>query len=347
MIERQIGKLHYFIFEGSKNPPKAQILWLHGICEHAMRYKAVALELCGHGYETVLVDHRAHGFTLDEAKPLRSLIDNYQKPAGELVKILPCLSSTEEKRLRKERLLEFRRITMGDHLSDLHELAMNLYDVEPHGFRKDIPLFITGHSMGGLLASRLALEFHRKENGVSPQAVVLLSPAFQPIAPPWNILAKFILYLNEKSYGPLKKMRPILEFIGARNFQQNTKWTADFISDDPIEKELFKKDPLISRFTTLNYFAAIDQLMKRMQGCANRYPLPILCIYGARDHIVHPKGTEKFLDSYRKGKGRKNLTTLKFPDVWWHELLRSSKKKDVMQKILHYIEEQASQSGYS
>lgn len=55
--------LELYRYEWSPAKPKAQILLLHGVAEHALRYEHVAQYFANRGYRVVAFDQRGHGAT--------------------------------------------------------------------------------------------------------------------------------------------------------------------------------------------------------------------------------------------------------------------------------------------
>jgi alpha-beta hydrolase superfamily lysophospholipase len=97
--------------------PKAAVIVVHGMAEHAERYARFAAELAAHGYAVYAPDHRGHGRTAGGTESLGW--------AGE--------------------------DGWNGIVRDLERLASIVR--ERHS---DAPLFLLGHSMGSMLAQRFA-----------------------------------------------------------------------------------------------------------------------------------------------------------------------------------------------
>ncbi|WP_062012022.1 alpha/beta fold hydrolase [Aureimonas sp. AU4] len=101
--------------------PRAVLLLLHGLAEHAGRYARVMEALAAEGFAAYAHDHRGHGSTTAQDAPLRRFASRHG--ASKVVR------DTQAVRLRAE----------ADH--------------------PGVPVVVLGHSMGGLVALNFARTF--------------------------------------------------------------------------------------------------------------------------------------------------------------------------------------------
>ena len=129
-------------------PPRAVVLLVHGLGEHAIRYEHVASQLLDWGFAVRAYDQRGHG----ESGGVRGVLPNETALLDDLAEIV------DDTRLRCMRLLEA---------------------VNPDGRSSQppahLPLILLGHSMGGLVVSRFVAL------GIRPvEGLVMSSPALDP-----------------------------------------------------------------------------------------------------------------------------------------------------------------------
>lgn len=120
--------------------PKAVVLLLHGVGEHALRYTHVAQALNTAGYSVVADDHRGHGQTG---------VDQWAGDLTKLGRLGPGgLRATE---------------------AAIERLAVLVQQAHP-----DVPLVLLGHSWGSLMAQRII-----NRNPQQFQALVLSGSAYR------------------------------------------------------------------------------------------------------------------------------------------------------------------------
>ena len=123
-------------------PPRAVVLIVHGLGEHAGRYEHLALELMRWGFAVRAYDQRGHG----ESGGARGVLPNETALLDDLAEVV------DDTRLRGMRLFG---------------------DIDPEQpTQKPLPLILLGHSLGGLVVGRfVALKMRPVE------ALVMSSPA--------------------------------------------------------------------------------------------------------------------------------------------------------------------------
>jgi alpha-beta hydrolase superfamily lysophospholipase len=139
-------------------PPRAMVLLVHGLGEHAGRYDHVASQLLDWGFAVRAYDQRGHG----ESGGVRGVLPNETALLDDLAEIV------DDTRLRCVRLLE--------------EVNADGRSPQPPAH---LPLVVLGHSMGGLVVSRFVALGIRPVDGL-----VMSSPALDPGL---NALQKLLL----------------------------------------------------------------------------------------------------------------------------------------------------------
>lgn len=192
----------------------------------------------------------------------------------------------------------------GDYLADL-QLAFDRARADHPG----LPIFLIGHSAGGVIATSYALKHQAQLAGL-----ICHSFAFRVPAP------RVALNLLQWIGGFL----PRLGVLKLKN--------ADF-SRDPAHVAMMDADPLIANETqparTVGEMWKAD---KRLEVSFGAFSMPILIIHGTEDHATLPVGSQYFFD--RAGSADKTLTLY---DGHYHDLLADTGKERVMADIQGWI----------
>lgn len=138
-----------------------------------------------------------------------------------------------------------------------------------------LPLFLLGHSMGGLLVLGYAAQRSPAVSGVvaSGAALHLGEPPSRP-----EILG-------------LRLLRPLLPRLRIRR-----PISGGALSRDPEVGRLYEADPLVFQFMTLSLAWALYDGARRTLGAAPEVSLPVLLLHGGDDPLVLPTGSEAFAD---------------------------------------------------
>jgi len=128
-------------------PPRAVVVLVHGLGEHAMRYEHVASRLMEWGFAVRAYDQRGHG----ESGGPRGVLPHDNTLLDDLAEVV------DDTRLRCIRLLQDSVSHRAGPESD------------------QIPMVLLGHSLGGLVVSRFV------SLGIRPvEGLVMSSPALDP-----------------------------------------------------------------------------------------------------------------------------------------------------------------------
>jgi len=172
-----------------------------------------------------------------------------------------------------------------------------------------LPVFILGHSAGGVIACLYTLENQDKLAGL-----ICASFAFQEPAPDFALAA----------LRGLSHLAPHAHVLKLNN--------ADF-SRDPKAVQAMNEDPLIANETqptlTVAEMARADEHLKQSFG---QITLPVLIIHGTADKATKPSGSQMFYD--RAGSADK---TLKIYDGYFHNPFDDLGKEVVVADVKDWI----------
>ena len=195
--------------------------------------------------------------------------------------------------------------TFADYVSDVATLVSLAKSREP-----GVPVFLLGHSAGGVVACLYTLEHPGELAGFICESFAHEIPA------PGFALAVF---------KGLSYVAPHAHILHLKN---------EIFSRDPNVVQAMNDDPLIAHETqptrTLAEMVRADERLKR------EFPqitLPVLILHGTADQATRPSGSQSFYD--HAGSTDK---TLKLYEGHFHDLLNDLGKDEVMTDILQWID---------
>ncbi|MEN9437410.1 MAG: hypothetical protein RIR09_2065 [Pseudomonadota bacterium] len=154
------------------------------------------------------------------------------------------------------------------HLLD--DLA-DMVDSTRARMRKDTPLILLGHSMGGVVAARFVAL------GIRPvDAVVLSSPALDPGLSRWQ---RVLLRL-------LARLAPGLRVGNGLKSQ--------YLSHDPDVVAAYRADPLVHDRISARLVRFIADSGEQVIAAAPLWKVPTLLMYAGNDRLVNPAGSRRF-----------------------------------------------------
>jgi len=175
----------------------------------------------------------------------------------------------------------------------------------------ELPCFLFGHSLGGLLAASYLAEARPDFDGV-----ILTSPALQ---------------VKEDLSPILQKLAPIIASIAPR--LKTIKLDAKAMSRDPEVVRIYENDPLVyhggvyaqTGKETLTATQKISQSFKR-------FDWPVLIMHGTGDQLTEPRGSQNFFDEIDSTD-----KTIRLYQGWYHELFNEPEKEQVLAEISSWI----------
>ncbi|MCF6094144.1 lysophospholipase [Microaerobacter geothermalis] len=191
----------------------------------------------------------------------------------------------------------------------------NLWWDEITSLIPQVPHYLMGHSMGGLVAARL---METTSLSVLPRGVILSSPLFelQLEVPEWK----------DKMARLIRNIYPQLQMPSGIQPEQ--------VSRDPQVVQSYARDPLISHKVSIRWYIALQKEMKQLWEEISSIPdVPFLILQAGTDKLVKPEAAERFYQQLPVR--RKELKIL--PDLY-HEILNEPEKEEVLQMIRSWAE---------
>jgi len=180
-------------------------------------------------------------------------------------------------------------------------------------WQPDKPVFLVGHSMGGLIGA-LHLIAHQEEL----TGAVLSGPA---VKAPGNISAAIIFVGRVLSVlFPRVGLVPPVD--------------AEGVSRDPAVVEAYLADPLVCRGKmTARLGAEILGAMERVGVEANRITLPVLILQGGADRLVDPSGAQMLYE--KVASSDKKLVVY---EGFFHEVFNEPQHDRVLTDVEQWLE---------
>jgi len=187
-----------------------------------------------------------------------------------------------------------------DYLDDVDTLVNLARSREP-----GLPVFLLGHSAGGVISFVYALEHQSKLAGL-----ICESFAFQVAAP--DLVVSIVKVLS--------RVAPHLPVLSLKN--------EDF-SRDPLAVQAMNDDPLVAREVQPSHTVA--ELVRATERLEREFPLitlPVLILHGTSDKVTRPSGSKLFYD-----KAGSTDKTLKLYEGHAHDLLNDIDRQVVIADI--------------
>ena len=174
------------------------------------------------------------------------------------------------------------------------------------------PIFLFGHSLGGLISTVYLLDHQAELTGA-----VLSGPA---VKVPNNI-TPVILFVGKM----LSALMPKFRLIGLE---------VDGISRDPAVVQAYVSDPLVfTGKTTARLAAEMLKAMQHVSAMATKIRLPILIVQGSSDKLVDPAGAQMLYDAVSSADKK-----IRIYDGFYHEVFNEPERDKVLRDIEIWLE---------
>ena len=200
--------------------------------------------------------------------------------------------------------------TFDDYVDDFHGFIEDVVD----GWEGDSPLFVLGHSNGGLIAMRYAL---RRPKGVTAFAVTSPFCAIKVKVPRWKVAASKLLNRVWSTFTMPNEIDPRV------------------LTHDTHVCDVYAKDPLGRTVATPGWFVAVQLAQRDLLERAGLIRQPIYMAIAGADELADPKAARAVFD--RVGCSDREVVDY---DELFHEILNEWEWKEVLAKLLGWIEQQ-------
>jgi len=176
--------------------------------------------------------------------------------------------------------------------------------------RPELPLFLLGSSLGGLLVLDYALH-----NSEGIRGVVAVAPPLGTLGVP----------------APLLALGRVLSRVWPR-FSLETGMDLSGLARDPEVAARVLRDPLFHRRGTARLSTEVTATIARLQAAAPRFPVPVLVLHGSADRMVPPDGSRRFMS----GVGHPDKRLVEYPGGY-HALLADVDGGRVLADIAEWL----------
>jgi len=198
-----------------------------------------------------------------------------------------------------------------ERFEDYTDTLKIYFDMVRH-WQPEKPVFLVGHSMGGLIGAVYLLDHQAELTGA-----VLSGPAVKvhgSVSPAVIFVGKLISVLMPK-----------LGLIGLE---------AEGVSRDPAVVQAYVNDPLVCRGkVTARLSAEFVKAMRRVAAEATKITLPILILQGSADRLVDPKGAQMLYNAVNSVD-----KTIKIYDGLYHEVYNEPEHGQVLGDVKAWLE---------
>lgn len=255
-------------YEWKAESPRAAVVVMHGIRDHAVRYDGLARALTAKGFSVYAQDMRGHGRSGGDRQRFDSM---------------PLLAA------------------------DLH-LAVS----EAKRRNPGLPVFLYGHSLGGLISTTYVLEHPSELAGL-----VLSGPAL-----------KLFPSVSGGEKAGARFFSAVLPGLKVQAFDDTE------FSRDPAAKQDLATDPLVdhSNLPARSAAAALDGI-DFVQAHLPEVKLPFLVMHGTVDTATNLEGSVELAE-----KAASSDKTLKKWEGLHHDLLHEPERAEVVELVTSWLE---------
>lgn len=204
---------------------------------------------------------------------------------------------------------------------DLYRKAVEQVTSELRKEHADLPIYLLGHSMGGLVSATTLLTSQNQYAGCA-----LSGGAFDTVDPPGTV-QQIILRVCSRLFPGLG----VLEL------------DAMDVSRDPEVVSRYSSDPLNYRGKfSARLVVELFKAMSRLHDKVGQIELPLLIMHGEADRLTPWQGSQAFHD----GVGSKDKTLKLLPGLY-HEILNEPERQEVYTMISDWLSQQLSATANS
>lgn len=177
-----------------------------------------------------------------------------------------------------------------------------------------LPLFMLGHSMGGLITTLYGLRHPKKVKGQ-----ILSGAANGELKQAEGLRSNFLNFAAS-----------VLPNLYIKNPVEEKICSVDSVVSR------YKNDPLVLKKASVNLFNEfLNKASKEVLNNLSKYKLPVLILHGEDDDIVDKSISENFYENISS----ENKELIIYKDLY-HEILNEKNRDEILEKIIKWVKDQ-------
>ena len=201
------------------------------------------------------------------------------------------------------------------HVDDVDDYVADVRAALEEVRRRDpgVPVFLLGHSQGGLIALKLALDDPAAIDGL-----VITSP-FLAVHP------------NSRPSAFVRALAGVMLRLAPR-VPMPTSIDVRLLSRDTDVGEAYARDPLVSHAASAGWLRAIGNAQHDVRARAPRLRVPTLLMASGSDRLVDPEATRQFAR-----EAAPDIVEFVWWDGFYHEMLNDLGREQVLARIVAWL----------
>lgn len=177
------------------------------------------------------------------------------------------------------------------------------------------PVFILGHSLGGLVATRFVQRYAKRSQLAG---LILSSPCLElkMAVPPWK---KRLASILDRIWPTLRLPNDIEPYM---------------VSRDPQIQVQYRTDPFNYPKVSVRWFQELQRSMREAWEKRDQVDIPLLVLQAGHDCLINPDGVERFVS----GLTGTAVRYVCLPGLY-HEVMNEPEREEVLKQIVEWIEE--------
>jgi alpha-beta hydrolase superfamily lysophospholipase len=208
--------------------------------------------------------------------------------------------------------------SLDEHHQDIGAWISHL--VSSGALRGDLPCFLLGHSLGGLIALTFIPKYARGPLNPELSGLCLSAPA---VGLPWNPLRAM--------EGKLARRLP--RFL--QSLHVPTGISSESLTHDKRELELYLADPLVHRWITPAAYIAMERGMRSLPKLIKDLDLPLLFLLSGKDKVVDTRAAERF--ARKVAVAHPGKVEVRVFHTFFHEPFHESKRERAFLELKRWI----------
>ena len=197
--------------------------------------------------------------------------------------------------------------SFSEYISDLHSFRVRIGEK----FR-DAPVFLLGHSLGGLISVLYTLEHSATVDGL-----ILSSPALGLASPPGALL--------RASAQLISTVAPTVSF--------STSVVSTHLSHDSAVAKAYSVDPLVHSRASARFFSSFEAAIREAHERAAEIQLPLLVLQAGDDRLVRADETARFFAA----TSSRDCEMLRY-EGFYHEIFNETDRDRVLSDLVRWLD---------